>query len=363
MKQRLAYPDLGATVELGEVRDDLLAELPALYGSLFSTSDWFDLFFDRPPTGCCILEDPRHVLVFGRDGRGTVEIYNRTFEITPRDAERACRALFRVLPFVHRIRLHVLFAPGELRLPTRVLGTRDHLMLDLPGTAEEWEASLGRSTRRNLKLYENRLRRAYPDARTEVIDPRDRAEELLDLIVAWKVARFSAKGLTTYWETRPDEYTLVFELLKRGNGEAVVTTVDGRVAAIVLLFWIGQSVCAQEWAHDPAFDSLHLGFVCLRAAIRHAISRGAVSMDLLWGNEQYKERFGARHVPSSGISVFPTRRARLHTLREERQVAWRRLRREGSRRYWQARHQAGRVVRGATARVRAARTPNDTEEG
>lgn len=359
MKQRLVYPDLGATVELGEVREDLLAELPTLYGTLFSTPDWFDLFFDRPPTDCCVLEDPRHVLVFGRDGRGTVEIYNRTFEIAPQDAERACLAVFRALPFVHRIRLHVLFPPRELRLPVRVLGTRDHLMLDLPATAEEWEASLGRSTRRNLKLYENRLRRAHPDACTEVIDPTDRAEELLDLIVAWKVARYTAKGLTTYWETKPEEYTLVLELLKRGDGEAVVTTVDGRVAAIVLLFWMDRGVCAQEWAHDPARESLHLGFVCLRAAIRHAISRGAVSMDLLWGNEEYKERFGARHVPSSVVSVFPSRRARVHTLREARQVAWRRLEREGRRRYWQARHQAGRIVRGTAARARAARRQDE----
>jgi CelD/BcsL family acetyltransferase involved in cellulose biosynthesis len=354
MKQRLAYPDLGATVELGEVRDELLAELPGLYGSLFSTSDWFDLYFDSPPTDCCILDDPRHVLVLRRDG-DTVEVLNRTFEIDPRDAERACRAVFRALPFVHRLQLHVLFPPGRLGLPIRVLGTRDHMVLDLPETAEAWEASLGKSTRRNLKLYENRLRRAHPEARTELIDPSDRAEELLDLIVAWKVARYAAKGLTTYWE-KPEEYTLVLELMRRGDGEAVVTTVDGRVAAVVLLFWSGRAVCAQEWAHDPAYDSLHLGFVCLRAGVRHAISKGATRMDLLWGNEQYKERFGARHVPSSRLSVFPSQRARLHSLGEEREVAWDKVRREGRRRYWQARHRAGSVVRGAAARVRAART-------
>lgn len=354
MIQRLAFPDLDAAVELGEVREELLAELPQLYGTLFSTRDWFDLFFDQPPTGCCILGHPRHVLVFRRDG-GTVRIYNQTFAIEPLDAKRACQAVFRALPFVHRIRLHLLFPPHELGLPVRVLGTRDHMMLDLPETAEDWEASLGKSTRRNLRLYENRLRRSHPDAHTEVIDPLERAEELLDHIVSWKVARYSAKGRTTYWETKPGEYTFMLELLRRGNAEAVVTTVEGRVAAIVLLFWQGDGACAQEWAHDPEHERLHLGFVCLRAAVHHAISRGAVRMDLLWGNEEYKERFGARHVPSSGLSVFPSQGARLHSLAEAREVAGRRIGREGRRRYWQARHLAGKLVRDSSARIRAAR--------
>jgi hypothetical protein len=352
MDQRLVYADLGAVVELGAVDEARFAELPGLYSSLFSTRDWFDRYFPDPPTGCCTLDAPRHVLIFRRDG-GTVEIYNRTFEIAPRDAERACRALFRAFPFINRVHLHVLFPPRELRLPLRDLGGRDHMVLDLPETTEAWEASLGRSTRRNLRQYENRLRRAHPDAVTEVVDPSSRAAELLDLIVAWKVARFSARGQVTYWESRPEEYTLMLELLRRG-GEAQITTIDGRVAAIVLLFWSGSGVCAQEWAHDPKHEALHLGFVSLRAAVTLAIERGARTMDLLWGNEQYKERFGARRVTSRGLSVFPSQAARVHSLGEARQVAYRRLGREARRRYWQARHQAGRLVRGAANGARAA---------
>jgi hypothetical protein len=351
---RLDYPDLGATVEIGEIPDALLDELPELYGSLFSTREWFAIFDHWRPTGVCVLRDPRHVIVFGRDG-GTVEVYNKTFAIAPADAERACRAIFRAFPFAHRIRLHVLFPPPELRLPRRVISGRDHMMLDLPQSVEEYESSLGRSTRRNLRLYENRLRRACPDACTEVIVPGERAAELLDLIVQWKVARFSATGRTTYWETRPKEYEFLLELL-RHSGEAQVTTIDGRVAAVILLFTMGHGVCAQEWAHDPEYERLHLGFVALRSAIHLAVERGATTMDLLWGNEQYKERFGARHVRSSVLSVFPSQSARLHSLGEAREVATRALGREGRRRYWQTRHAAGRLVRGAAARTSRTKT-------
>lgn len=359
---RLTFPDLRAIVELGDVADALLDELPGLYNSLFSTRQWFAAYDQEytAASGVCVLEDPRHVLVFARNG-GTVEILNRTFVIAPADAERACKAIFRALPFAHRVHLHVLFPPRELRLPTRWIGTRDHLMLDLPGSVDDYEASLGRSTRRNLRLYENRLRRAFPDVRTEVIAPGERAAELLDLIVAWKVARFSAKGRTTYWEERPQEYASLHKLLQH-DGEVQITTIEGRVAAIVVLFWVGSGACAQEWAHDPQYESLHLGFVSLRAAIHLAIERGAAGMDLLWGNAPYKERFGARHVPSSALSVFPTQAARLHSLGEARQVASSRLGLEWRRRYWQARHQGGRLARGVIARTRATQRQSEAGE-
>jgi CelD/BcsL family acetyltransferase involved in cellulose biosynthesis len=153
----------------------------------------------------------------------------------------------------------------------------------------------------------------------------------------------------------------MLELLRR-SGEAQITTIDGRIAAIVVLFWNGSGVCTQEWAHDPEYESLHLGFISLRAAVTLAIERGARTMDLLWGNEQHKERFGARHVTSSGLSVFPSQTARLHSLGEARDVASRRIGRAARRRYWQARHQAGRLVRGAAARTRGGREKDQTGE-
>lgn len=348
-----AFPDLGASVELGPVSEEALAELPCLYGSLFSTREWFAAFEDWRPGGVCRLEHPRHLLVLGDEGGGTVRVYNKTFAMEPRDAERACRAIFRALPGARRIHLNASFLPRELRLPRRELGHTDHYVIDLPESMPEYEAALGKSTRRNLRLYENRLRRAHPDVQTRTFIPGEQAAGLLDLIVEWKIARFSARGRTTYWETREREYSGLLELLSHA-GEAQVTTIDGRTAAIVLLFFVGNGVFAQEWAHDPDYESLHLGFVTLKEAVGLAIDRGARSMDLLWGNGPYKERFGATPRRNVALSVFPSSIARLYSLGEARDIAARRAKEEARRRYWDARHRAGRMLRAGVNRSRDA---------
>lgn len=355
-----AFPDLRASVVLGPVADEALAELPGLYGSLFSTREWFAAFEDWRPCGVCRLDDPRHVLVLGREGAGAVRVYNKTFAMEPVDAERACRAIFRAMPGLRRIHLNVSFPPGELRLPSRELGYTDHYVIDLPPSMADYEDALGKSTRRNLRLYENRLRRAHPDVQTTTFVPGDQASGLLDLIVEWKIARFSARGRTTYWETREREYTGLLSLLSH-LGEAQVTAIDGRAAAIVLLFFVGDGAFAQEWAHDPRYESLHLGFVTLKEAVRLAIDRGSRRMDLLWGNGPYKERFGATPRRNTSLSVFPSSLARLYSLGEAGDVAARRARQEFRRTYWDVRHRAGRVLRAGTGESQDA--PKRTQKG
>jgi len=341
----MSFPDLRAGVVTGPVSDELLAELPPLYSSLFATREWFESFEDWRPAGACVLDGPRHVLVYGREG-DTLIVYNKSFPIAPGDVERACRALFRALPDVRRIRLEVMFPAGELPLPHRTLYSTDHMVIDLPESVAAYDATLGKSTRRNLRLYENRVRRAFPEARTEIVVPGDDGNAIMDLIVKWKIARFAAQGRTTYWEKRPKEYHCLVALL-RDCGEAQITYLAEEPAAIVLLFPVGDSICAQEWAHDPDHESLHLGFLSLYEAVCEAITRGATSMDLLWGNAPHKARFGAKLRRATALSVFRSQTARLYSLGEAREVASRQLKHVGQRRYWQARHAAGRLVRWA----------------
>src|SRR5664280_2211620 len=91
----IEYPDLGAKVFPSHVPEGVLAELPTLYSSLLSTEAWFELQDKVQATGACVLERPRHVLLFHRDG-DTLEILNKEFEIcllytspSPRDRTRS----------------------------------------------------------------------------------------------------------------------------------------------------------------------------------------------------------------------------------------------------------------------------------
>lgn len=147
MPDPLSYPDLGATIYPATVPDDLVEELPGLYSSLCSTVEWFRARDKVTPEGACVLAQPRHVLLFTLQD-GTLEILNKATRIRPDDVERACRALFRAFPHVHRVHLEVMFQPSVLRMPHRVVYWADHQIIRLPPTVKEYDAFLGSSTRK-----------------------------------------------------------------------------------------------------------------------------------------------------------------------------------------------------------------------
>jgi hypothetical protein len=333
------YEDLGATVCLGDVPEGLADELPALYGSLSSTLDWFLAYERKQPDGVCLLDAPRHVIMFRRQG-GTVDVLNTAFACGREEAERICRALFRALPDVRRIHLSVMFPPDELGFPRRVLGTLDHMVIDLPGSVDEYYRSLGKATRKHVRSYQNRLNRAVPDLNVEVVKPGERSRELVDRLIEWKIQRFREKGRITYWETNQTLAERVADLLRR-CGEARITYISGKEAAIDVCFRVGETAYIYESAHDPQYDEYSLGFLTFYWFVRDALESGATRVNALEGTHGSKTPLGARPVRTTSLSVFRSQADRLRSLDEVLRVARKRC----TQAYRRARRGAGRVAR------------------
>jgi len=336
------YRDLGARVWSDSVPSGAAEALPELYNSLLATPGWSRYFDDTEATGACLLEDPRHVLLFTVAG-DTIEVLNKFFDIAPEDAARACKALFRALPQARRIHLEVKFPPAGLRLPKRVLYTTDHMVIPLPTTVEEYTASLGKRTRSNLRQYERRLRRDHPDVTLSVQPVEGRSEEVVDLFVTWKVTRFSQHGRITEWERRPQAGQLFTEMLDHG-GEALIAAIDGAPAAIWLFFSIGRTVDSNEGSFDPRYEPYAMGTLMHYWMSCEAISRGASNVYLGWGSDDYKRRFGAVPVTATRLSVFRSQTARLYSPRESLETVRRNLEPRARRTFRRTRHAAGKLL-------------------
>jgi len=124
-----------------------------------------------------------------------------------------------------------------------------------------------------------------------------------------------------------------------------LTTIEGRIVALVFTFPVGRGCCLFQYAYDPELSYFHLGLLSQYWVIGDALIRGMQRVSMLWGATYYKERLGARPERATHISVFPSQLARLHTLNEARGVGRRRLRERGGALYWRARHAAGRQAR------------------
>jgi hypothetical protein len=319
----LRFSDLAATVHLDHVPEELAAELPGLYSSLYSTLDWLLTQGGRPPSGACVLEEPRHVILFHHHG-DTVDVLNRRFACAPEDADRICRALFRAFPYAHRIHLDVMFPPDQLAFPRRILERLGHMVIELPPTVDEYDRSFGKRTRRRLRAFDERLRREFPDLRRETITPGERSQELVDRLVAWKIRRFREQDRLTYWETNAALTRNTVALLRR-CGQCRITSIGGKEAVIFICFRVGDTVFPLEKAHDPAYEDYHLGLLSDYEVVCDAIRSGARRVDLLDGTVEPKKRLGARPVVSTRLSVFRSELSRLRSLDESWRIQRRRL--------------------------------------
>jgi CelD/BcsL family acetyltransferase involved in cellulose biosynthesis len=337
--------DLGAAVYPAGVPRHELDALPGLYGNIASTEPYMRLYQSLDVPAACVLRDPHHVLVFRQAG-ATVEILNRACAILRPDVERACTAIFRALPGARRIHMDVPFPPGELELPVRLLFRRDFRVIELPGGPDEYLSSLGKHTRRNLRSYERRWSRDYPDAAVRWVPCAGRSEELFERFCTWKRERFDEKGQASHWD-EVEEARRYFTSLLESGGEALVVEVDGEPAGLTFFFHVGETLESQEGASDPRFEPHALGTLMHLWTVLEAARRGCARVCLGPGPNEYFRRFGATPRPAYRVAVFRSSWARLGSLDEAARVGRYRLGRATRATYWRTRHAARGLLRGS----------------
>ena len=318
---RAAPGGAASDVPAEPVRDscgDLLAELPGLYASLFSTAAYFAIYDAPRRLLVCELEEPRHVVVCSALG-ASAEVLNRGWDIDAPALARAARAIFRARPETRRIRAEVSFVPAELEqaagspaapLFVRELYREDDLVLELPASAEEWRGSLGASTRRHLREYGNQLRRRHPDFALSALEGEAIDPAVVNQVFTWNAQRVRAKGGHWFYDGEPAAAHRLWRLVGQG-GVALRGECDGELAAVDLFAVVGHEGWGLMSGIDAACADVHLGLLMMAFTVAEAIGRGCTRLHMSWGNAEYKRHLGARPVAIHRVSIFrsPTDRA------------------------------------------------------
>jgi hypothetical protein len=323
MNQLIHFADLRSTVYLDEVPDWAAAELPALYGSFFSTVEYFRIYDEATAISTCVLEQPHHVIMFMRRDRDVV-VLNKVFAIDPESANRLCETLFRLRPRPSRIRIEVMFEPRLLRFPSRTLIRGEDRVIWLPSTADAYRASLGAKTRHELGKKRRRLQREVPRARFDVYEKDAISDGLVHAVVEMNRARMHTLGDVSMYDADQEARLL---RMARGFGIAVVLTDGDTPIAIQIMHRIGNHATLQVFGHDARFASYSVGMQVCYEAVCEAIRRHVVAAHFGWGREEYKQRLGAVDVPTWTISVYPTTEAKSLAVGEVSSLAARKLRR------------------------------------
>ena len=181
--------------------------------------------------------------------------------------------------------------------------------LPLPPTWEEYEASLSRNLRQNLRRYARRLEQEAPGAvaRRLVVRPEELDPTLDDLARLHQQVRrahgqagaFRSPGLQAF------HHLAARRFLVAGRLRLHRLDVEGKAVAIIYCIRQGDVVSFYTTGYDPAFSRFGPGRDLMAHAIGAAIAEGATEFDFLRGDEAYKDHWGTQ-VRHDWRVVLPT---------------------------------------------------------
>jgi len=158
--------------------------------------------------------------------------------------------------------------------------------LELPGSWEGFQSSLGPNLRRNIRRYERQLRQQHDVVLTDYGPAR--LEEGWRHLQRLHGARWGGGGV--FGEPAMERLHRWFGawLADRGQLWMVTLDLDGTPAAAWYGFSFGDTHYAYQMGWDARWERQSVGTVLMGLMIRRAIERGYRTFDFLRGEEAYK---------------------------------------------------------------------------
>lgn len=275
------------------VPDFAAQALDRLYGSLYASYSHFSLSDPAGPVPHTWV-GYRHGLVVGvllfRLRFDQVLVLTEMFCLEQAVADAFSRAIFAQFREVKTIHFNAISLSGPLTgWPLQHYAFSENYVIRLPQCVDQYLASIGKSTRKTLRSYGNRLRRHFPNFSWDVRTVAEmRAHELRSVIRQFhrfKRDSMAARGKRAEISRRETARLLI---LTRHAGLIGIARIGDRICGGSLACRIGDNYVMLLSAADPALSSYRLGILCCFWSVCDCIRAGGRECHLLWGRYRYK---------------------------------------------------------------------------
>jgi hypothetical protein len=295
------------------------SEMERLYGNIFSSMLQFRISGSLAGNTSTYVarkgDRTVAIFLFRRDG-GMVRVMNEAIKVDSEQLHRFTDTIFAKYSSVNIISFNAIETDvHRMTVPYQRFNCLEDMTLALPGTVDDYVASLGKNTRRNIKRYMERLKRNHPSYRFEVCEKDAMSAQRVREIVGFNKARMAGKNIVS--DIDESETQRITDLLK-GCGLVGMITIDGRVCAGAMSYQQGANYFLNVLAHRPDYDDCALGFLCCYLTICECIARGGREFHFLWGRYDYKYTLGAVRRDLDNVVVYRTRTQFLRNA----DVAW-----------------------------------------
>lgn len=248
-------------------------------------------------------DKPVAIFVFRMQGSRAL-VLNHVISISQGDIERFARALFDRFRSISLIAFQTVQTDvRQLHYPHQRCNISENIVLTLPRTADEYVASLGKNTRKNVKYYLNRVKRSFPSFEYRLYERDQVAESVVLDVLRLKNTRLAGKGNDAI-DDAEIRRTL---MLVRARGMVGVITIDGKICAGSIGYRVGANSFGGVLAHDLAYDGYWIGMLCCFLTICESITLGCKEYHFLWGRDEYKFRMLGVQRDLDNLNVYRSR--------------------------------------------------------
>jgi hypothetical protein len=287
-----------------------------------------------------VRRDRQLVAIFSFYPRGkTLVVVNGLIRL-PDDVLAECAAsMLRHNPSMRSVEFGDLYngagtAPhGRVRSST--WETIDCAEAELPRSYAEYLQIFGSATRKNLRYCARRLQRESPSVTFHIVHGDELSDDTVAAVVQLNHLRMASKGKASGMD---EVYAARLAALSRSHGVGCIARDGSRIVAGTLCTRVGTGWTLHVIAHDPRFNHVRLGLLCLLKTVEEAIGSGAPRFNFLWGASDYKVLFGGKISTLRARRYYRDRSSQLLAFADMRDCVIHSLRRRLS--TWRANRRA-----------------------
>lgn len=241
------------------------------------------------------------VLLFRCEGRRAT-VLNEQIALTSSAIDMFVRYVFDRFRAIDTIVFPAIRSEARhLAFPNQEFYRTEDIVLQLPATAEDYLASLGKATRKNMKYHGNRLRRNYPGLEFRVFVDSAIPDQHVRDIIELNRARMAIKNKSS--DIDAEETDRLVRLVRR-SGLVSAMLLDGRVVAGTVCSRVGSNYFMHINAHDPMYDDARLGKLCCFMTINDCIARRGKEFHFMWGRFDYKYLFLGKQQDFNELVIY-----------------------------------------------------------
>ena len=289
--------------------DGFAKKLNSLYKTIYSDIEYMNMHDKSISESSChkliiykhgLLE---HILLFKYDGKARhIIILNHYFQMCIQDIETVRDIIFCDYKNVKKITFPYLYLEKVEKKSLMILYEQlNDWVVELPESMDLYMKSLSNKTRTNIRSYQKRIVKDYPDFKVSFYEGEDISLDQITRLVELHKGRMKTK------EKKSDIDTAVCESLyqyARIRGVLCLCNINENIIGGTLDWIFDDHVYGRLISHDNAYNNHHVGYIALTNSIQYMIEKNMKFHHFGFGDIDYKRRFLAVAHAIHDVIVF-----------------------------------------------------------